>query len=682
MKSRLSPGVFACPLAFALLGIATLTSLSSAQAADITTIASFTGAGPGTNGQFPLGPLTLDGNGNLFGTTSYGGPSGQGTVFEIAAGSTTVTTLAEFVNLPNGTNPAGALALNSQGNLYGTTQNGGSPGGGTVWEIAAGSTTITTIASFGYNPGGNTPIGGVTIDSQGNLYGTASAGGANSAGTVWKIAHGSTTLITLAAFNGVNGDCPTAGVTLDSHGNLFGTTEWGGTGPNGGEGTVWEIVHGTNIIITLVSFNGTNGSLPYAGVTFNSKGDLFGTTQRGLSGYDGRVWEIVAGSTTLTTFAAFNNTNGNGTAGGVTFDSSGNIFGTAGGGDPNNDGTVWEIVHGTSTITTIAKFNFTNGFNPATGVTLDHNGNLFGTTFGGGSVISSLGYGVVFEVSGAATPPAPYTHLLWNHTSDGQASLWTVYADGSHASVQYGPFFGWSAKAVSDAPDGSANLLWTNTNGQASLWNVTSGGYTDTFYGPYAGWTATGLATGPDGVTRLLWDKTDGTASLWTLVGNVFGSFTHTEYGPLPGRTAKAIASGPTTTDLLWTATDGSASVWNVTANGYTDTGYGPYPGWGASALAVGPDDGGHLLWDNADGQASLWALTGDIFGTFTPVQYGPFPDYAARAIATGPDNVTHILWNKPDGTASLWAVTGSGYTYATYGPFAGWTAVALSAGP
>ncbi len=277
-----------------------------------------------------------------------------------------------------------------------------------------------------------------------------------------------------------------------------------------------------------------------------------------------------------------------------------------------------------------------------------------------------------------------HAHILWNNVN-GQASLWTVNPDGTFASAVYGPFSGWTAKATAAAPDGTNWLLWTNTNGTAALWHVTaltSTGYTATQYGPFANYAAVSLSVDTGGNPRLLWDKSDGTASLWTLAGDVFGSFTHTEYGPFPGWTAKAVASGPTQTDLLWTNTDGSATFWNVTGRGDTDTVYGPYAGWNAEALSVGPDDKGHLLWDNMNGQASLWALSGDLFGTFTPVEYGPFSGYAARAIATGPDNVTHILWNATNGVASLWNVTGSGYTYHAYGPFAGWTAVGMSAGP
>ena len=162
----------------------------------MTTLASFNGA----NGANPEAGLVLDGQGNLYGTTVQGGASGDGTVFEIVKGSNTITTLASF-NGANGDHPDGGLVLDGQGNLYGTTYNGGASGDGTVFEIAKGSNTITTLASFNdYN--GVHPAAGLVLDGQGNLYGTTFNGGAGDLGTVFEIANGSNTITTLASFNG------------------------------------------------------------------------------------------------------------------------------------------------------------------------------------------------------------------------------------------------------------------------------------------------------------------------------------------------------------------------------------------------------------------------------------------------------------------------------------------------
>src|SRR5207249_2399162 len=144
-----------------------------------TTLASFNL----NNGSNPDGGLVLDSSGNLFGTTSSGGPGGSGTVFEVAAGSGAFTTVASFSGI-NGSNPDAGLILDSSGNLYGTTFQGGAHDFGTVYEVAAGSGAITTLASF-TAPEGALPYGGLVRDSSGNLYGTTYSGGASGYGTVF-----------------------------------------------------------------------------------------------------------------------------------------------------------------------------------------------------------------------------------------------------------------------------------------------------------------------------------------------------------------------------------------------------------------------------------------------------------------------------------------------------------------
>ncbi len=310
----------------------------------LTTIASFNGA----DGADPTAGVTLDANGDLFGTTSNINTNGGGTVWEIAKGSSTITTIASF-NGSNGFQPFGGVTLDANGDLFGTTAQGGAYNKGTVWEIAQGSGTITTLASFNGSNGAG-PQSHVTFDANGNVFGTTAGGGANSRGTVWEIAKGSSTITTLASFNGSNGFQPFAGVTIDANGNLYGTTSGGGSY---GYGTVWEIAKGSNTITSLVTFNYANGASPEGGVTLDANGNLFGTTAQGGANGVGTVWEIARGSSTLTTLAsfAFNGADGGEPYAGVTLDANGNLFGTAIYGGPYGDGTVWEIAQGTSTIT-------------------------------------------------------------------------------------------------------------------------------------------------------------------------------------------------------------------------------------------------------------------------------------------------------------------------------------------
>ena len=278
------------------------------------------------------------------------------------------------------------------------------------------------------------------------------------------------------------------------------------------------------------------------------------------------------------------------------------------------------------------------------------------------------------------------TRLLWDNTN-GQASLWTINADNSFTAYPtYGPYTGWTAKAISVDPNEVTHLLWTNTNGQASVWNVASdGSFTQRTFGPYSGWAAISISTSPSGVTHLLWAHSGGQASLWTLDDSASG-FTQVSYGPYTGWTAVSVADGPEVTDMLWNNANGTALGWRISSSGTISNALGRYSGWGAVSLSVDPNDGAHLLWDNTsgatNGEISLWNV--DIpTGNFTQTSYGPYAGWAARAVATGPDNVNHILWNHaPDGETSLWSLSGSTKSNHEYGPYAGWSAVAVSSGP
>jgi uncharacterized repeat protein (TIGR03803 family) len=145
----------------------------------------------------------MDSHGNLFGTTLEGGAywngsqdSGYGTVFEIANGSSTITTLASFDSKSTGYYPGGGLVMDSHGNLIGTTMGGGAYGNGTVFEIANGSNSITTLASFNYNAGdGAAPIGDLITDGNGNLFGVANNGGATGNGTVFEVSRSAPILV-------------------------------------------------------------------------------------------------------------------------------------------------------------------------------------------------------------------------------------------------------------------------------------------------------------------------------------------------------------------------------------------------------------------------------------------------------------------------------------------------------
>ena len=209
---------------------------------------------------------------------------------------TVITTLASF-NGTNGQSPLGRLAIDSSGNLFGATVKGGANNYGAVFELAQGASTISMLASFN-QANGQFPYGGVTLDSAGNLYGTTSAANGSGYGEVFEIAKGTNAITSVATFNLSTGWQPYGGVNLDSSGDIFGTTYQGGSND---DGTVFEIAHGSNSITTLVSFAGLNGNGPQAGLVEDASGNLYGTTYYGGARGNGVVFKVsVAPTMSLT----------------------------------------------------------------------------------------------------------------------------------------------------------------------------------------------------------------------------------------------------------------------------------------------------------------------------------------------------------------------------------------------
>jgi uncharacterized repeat protein (TIGR03803 family) len=334
------------------------------------------GSFDGTDGKWPHGGVVVDSSGNVYGTTEAGGSAGGGgTIFEVVQGSGQVTQLAEFGG-GTGYHPMGGLIADSAGNLFGTTEFGGS-----VFELAHGSSTITRLAA----PGGS--LAGLIMDSSGNLYGTTYSGGAFNDGTVFELAQGSHKITTLASFDGTDGSEPLAGLVMDSSGNLYGTTYLGGPFGNAqGDGTVFEVAKGSGTITTLAFFNGTDGSNPEVGLAIDSSGNLYGAT-------GGTIFEVAHGSGTITTLAPGGANGGSN----LLIDSAGNLYGTY-------SGTVFELFKGRSKVTTLAAFTpRVDGLFP-NGLTMDSKGNLYGVAEKGGPFGNNLGGdGTVFELPAAVT---------------------------------------------------------------------------------------------------------------------------------------------------------------------------------------------------------------------------------------------------------------------------------------
>jgi uncharacterized repeat protein (TIGR03803 family) len=376
--------------------------------------------------------VILDSSGNLYGTASAGGAHNDGTVFELANGSSKLTTLASF-NPANGQAPISALVMDSSGNLYGTARAGGAHNDGTVFELANGSGKLTTLCSFTGTNGEN-PDAPLILDSSGNLYGTTEYGGVQGAGTVFELAVGTHTLTTLASFNITDGIDPMGSLAMDSSGNLYGTT----IGQSYNPGTVFELASGSGKITALASFNDSTGTRPYGGLVMDSGGNLYGTTWQGGAYGDGTVFELAKGSGTITALASFNGTDGANPDAGLVVDTAGNLYGTTSSGGASGYGTVFELFNGSGALTTLATFNGTNDAYPSA-LVMGSGGLLYGTTAAGGA----SGSGTVFDVPGVVVPPDQWTGA--NFAVD------TNWSDGANWSTGAPPIPGQAAVFTNNA---------------------------------------------------------------------------------------------------------------------------------------------------------------------------------------------------------------------------------------
>ncbi len=359
----------------------------------------------GTDGENPYAGLVQASNGNLYGTTYHGGAYGHGTVFTITPGEPlkTLHSFCSVINCPDGNEPAAGLVQATNGNLYGTTYlGGGAVENGTVFKITP-SGTLTTLHGFVGEPtDGLFPYSGLIQASNGNLYGTTGAGGANNLGTVFEITPGGT-LTTLHSFDKTDGSDPVAGLVQATNGDFYGTTGYGGAN---NFGTVFEITP-SGTLTTLHSFDITDGSYPFAGLIQATNGNLYGTTYYGGANNDGTVFEITP-SGTLTTLYNFCSqsdcADGNNPYAGLVQATDGNLYGTTYYGGANGDGTVFKITLSSGTLTTLYSFcpqsGCADGYNPYAGLVQDTNGDLYGTTYyGGTSSKCTGGCGTIFSLS-------------------------------------------------------------------------------------------------------------------------------------------------------------------------------------------------------------------------------------------------------------------------------------------
>jgi uncharacterized repeat protein (TIGR03803 family) len=332
------------------------------------------------DGETPEAGLITDGSGHIYGTTESGGTRGFGTVFELTPNAArtkwTETVLHSFcadVGCTDGSGPVAGLIMDGSGQLYGTTIFGGAKNGcsviaggcGAVFKLTPNASrtkwTETVLYSFCAKANcvdGFKPEAGLIMDESGHLYGTTSEGAAHRAGAVFELTPNAakttwteTVLHSLCSEPGcIDGGSPRAGLIVDKAGNLYGTTQEGGAY---GEGTVFELTPDTartkwteTLLHTFCAgINCTDGNQPYAGLIMDGSGHLYGTTfEGGAHGY-GTVFELI----------------------------------------PNASKTVWTETVLYSFCAQSSSGICADGSDPEAGVIIDGSGNLYGTTFQGGA---------------------------------------------------------------------------------------------------------------------------------------------------------------------------------------------------------------------------------------------------------------------------------------------------------
>ena len=401
----------------AALGLA-LTASPSAPAQTFTSLYSFKGAPDGTN---PPGGLAIDAKGDIYGTTQFGGTGscnsggqGCGTVFKLV-GEKEIWVYS-FKGAPDGAVPSANLTADGKGNFYGATAYGGIGAGtctsdgnvgcGTIFKITSGGKE-TILYRFKGGKDGNGPDGGLVIDAEGNIYGTTAAGGGSAnCGTVFKVttAGAETVLYRFCSeANCADGSVPGGDLARDTVGNLYGTTSGGGAYAGGAVFKLAANREETVLYSFCVNADCSDGGFPYGGVVIDADGNLYGGTSfGGASGY-GTVFEVSPSGQETVLHSFTGPPDGSVPVGGMVRDAAGNLYGTTEEGGVNSEGSVFSLDASGQESVLYSFLGAGAGYPlvPLGALIMDATGNLYGTTYYGGTrtKCSVPGCGTVFKLT-------------------------------------------------------------------------------------------------------------------------------------------------------------------------------------------------------------------------------------------------------------------------------------------
>ncbi len=380
----------------------TLLAASAAQAQTFTVLHAFTGPPDGRN---PAAGVILDATGNLYGTTYWGGVHYRGTVFKISP-SGDKTTLYNFL-AAHGANPNSTLVQDTNGALYGATQEGGAYNRGAVFELD-NKARETVLYSFVGGTDGEGPIA-VIRGADGTVYGTTEYGGNtgcdSTCGTVFKLSPSGKKTTLYSFTGGTDGGTPRGGLVQDSAGNLYGVT-WGGgdvdCNSGYGCGTLFEVDPAGTETVLHTFIGGNDGTWP-VGLVPDQQGNFYGATSGGGLFGEGTVFKLDTTGKEAVLYSFTGGYDGSQPGAGVVLDAAGNIYGTTTAGGASSCYCGVAFILDTSGKETVLH-SFTGGADGAgpSGVALDADGNIYGTTGAGGDLSCGSdgeGFGTVFKIT-------------------------------------------------------------------------------------------------------------------------------------------------------------------------------------------------------------------------------------------------------------------------------------------
>ena len=504
-----------------------------------------------SDGRLPDATLLQAADGALYGTTLSGGANGAGAIFKITTAGA-FTLLHSMTAATEGSDLRSALIQAPDGLLYGTAHTGGAHDVGTVFKLATDGSGFTVLHTFDdtSTTDGANPRAGLFRATDGNLYGTTEEGGASALGTIFRIST-SGTFSQMYSFAGTDGSDPRATVAQASDGNLWGTTYTGGTNSLG---TIFKIST-SGVFSSVLSFTGTNGSLPRATPVQASDGKLYGTTTTGGANGIGSVYSVTTTGTLATVFS-FTTSTGDGAIASVLQASDGNLYTITDQGGPGNGGAVVKVtLAGAGTTLKTFGDDAPGGTNPIGALVDGGDGFYYGTAYGGGN----SNRGVVFRMTPAGV--VTVLHHFAGSDGNGPSAGLVKASDGNYYGVTELGGASNAGTVFKITPTGTFTSLhaFNGTDGSApdsaliqasdgNLWGTTSGGGT---VGDFGTIFSIDLA-GTTFTSRKSFSDTDGSfpfgAALVSFAGALYGT---TETGGANGQgTAFKITTGGTFTSL------------------------------------------------------------------------------------------------------------------------------------